>query len=199
MSNIPTVPGIDNEKLTKLARSLLRQGTDPDDLKLLKAMQVVLPDEVGDPGVPATFSFDELEGLINILDTSRPLKAKMDPSQWVVLTYQLEDLERYLEFDWRITSYQLHVNARTKTLKFSGTIAHVFAIPGHPRYGEGTPQPPKEFEFSMDDFEMIQQIALSRVIAATDYKFDPVAGTFDVSYLYKFSSQGCSFATLDIP
>lgn len=189
MTDIATVPGIDNEKLTRVARSLIKD--DNGTLKMIKAFQVVVDDE------PVMLSFDELEGLINILDTYRPLKARLEPSQWVILTYQLNDLEQFLKEDWRIVKYSLHVNARTKTLKFSGSIQHIWSIQEHPEFGKGPLRGAKEFEFTLGDFEIIQQMALSRVIALRGPEYEPVAGTIDVSYLYKFGPEGISFATLN--
>lgn len=192
MTDIATVPGIDNSKLTRLVRSLLKQ--DGDDLKIIKAIPVVIDD--GEDPNPVTLSFDELEGLIKILDTRRPLSVVLEPAQWVCLTYQLTDLEQLLQEDWRITKYSLYVNARTKTLKFTGELYHIWSIPGHSAYGQGPIRPSKSFEFNMGDFDVIQQVALSRLIAAKDEKFSVVAGTIDVSYLFKFSPEGSSFATV---
>lgn len=192
MTTIKTVPGIDNTKLTQVARSLILNADDPDNTKLLKAFSVIVD---GVSATPVTLSFDEIEGLINIMDLQRPLKAKLDPSQWVIMTYQLNDLDGLLVDGYRVTAYDLVFNADTKELLFSGVINHKNCIIEHPEYDASVVLPAKHFEFKLEDFDIIQQIAISRVMASRDSKFEPIAGTFDLSWSYSFSAKGVTFVT----
>jgi len=192
MSLINTVPGIDNAKLTLVARSLIKNADDLDNTQLIKAFTVVVD---GTPPKVVTLSFDELEGMMNILDLGRPIKARLEPSQWTILTYQLDDLDKLLGEGYRITEYILALNAKTNVLSFSGVIKHITTIPEHGDYDPESTLTPKEFEFALGDFEVIQQIAISRVMAGWDTNFEPVAGTFDVSWTYSFSPNGVTFTT----
>lgn len=193
MTTIKTIPGIDNTKLTEVARSLIKHTDNPVETKLLKAFTIIVD---GTPPKAVVLSFDELEGLINILDTTRPLKARLEPSQWTIMTYQLDDLEQLLLTGWRITKYQLELDHETKVLSFTGQINHKACIPTHPDYDPAVVDAPKLFEYNLGDFEIIQQIAISRVMASRDSKFEPVAGTFDVSWLYSSSPEGVRFSTI---
>lgn len=192
MTTIKTVPGIDNTKLTQVARSLIINADDPDNTKLLKAFSVIID---GVAATPVTLSFDEIEGLINIMDLQRPLKAKLDPSQWVIMTYQLNDLDALLVDGYRVTAYDMVLNADSKELLFSGVINHKSCIVEHPEYDASVTLPAKHFEFKLEDFDVIQQIAISRVMASRDSKFEPIAGTFDLNWSYSFSAKGVTFTT----
>lgn len=192
MSFIKTVPGIDNAKLTLVARSLIKNSDDPDNTQLVKAFTLVVD---GTPPHVVTLSFDELEGMMNIMDLGRPIKARLEPSQWVIMTYQLNDLDKLLGEGYRVTEYVLELNAKTSVLSFTGTINHINCIVDHPEYDESVSITPKVFEFVLGDFEVIQQIAISRVMAGWDTNFEPVAGTFDVSWTYSFSPSGVTFTT----
>lgn len=190
MTTIATVPGINNKKLTDLVRSLIKYGKD--DVRLIKALNVVID---GDTPRVETFSFDELEGLMNIVDLHRPIKVVLDPAQWVVITYQLEDLEELMMQGYLLTNYVLDLDADLKVLTFTGVIRHETTIPEHPNFNIDSTFASKEFEFVLEDFDAIQQMAITRAMASRDEKFNPVAGSIDVSWVYSFSKDGINFGT----
>lgn len=192
MTDIKTIPGIDNAKLTKLARSLILNADDPDNTKMLKALTVVVD---GTPPEAITLSFDEVEGLINIMDLYRPIKARLDITQWVMMTYQLNDLIDLLETGYLITEYILELDAQTKVVTFEGIITEAKCIPEHPEYNPSVVSSPKLFSFTLGDFDIIQQIAVTRLMAQKDPKFEPVAGTFDISWTYVFKDSTVTFET----
>lgn len=192
MTTIKTVPGIDNTKLTEIARSLVKNSHDPDNTQLIKAFTVVI-DTI--PPKAMTVSFDELEGLINIMDLTRPIKAKLEPAQWVIMTYQLNDLDALLGEGYRVTEYVINLDAGERAITFTGTISHVSTIKAHPEYNPESTISSKVFEYILEDFDIIQQMAITRVMASRDVKFDQVAGTFDVSWTYTFAPSGISFST----
>lgn len=193
MTNIASVPGIDNAKLNKLARSLLVNLNDPENVQLVKAVTVLVD---GDPQ-PITVSFDELEGLINIIDTSRPIHVRIDPSQWVIMTYKLEDMTELQEKGYRVVDYVLDLDSVNRILKFNGTMYHTSTIETHPDYDPSVEISALAFDFVMLDFDMIQQIAITRTMASCDKNFEKVAGTFDVCWIYNASPNGIHFTTKD--
>lgn len=197
MTLIATPPGIDNAKLSLVARSLILNADDPENTKLLKLFNIKVTGADGFP-VEVPMSFEELDGLMNILDLGRLIPVKIEPVQWAVLTYGLKDLEELLRGEWRVTEYSIDLDAEKRVASFVGTVNHIHCIVGHPEYNALVARAPKVFEYELGDFDIVQQMALSRVIAAREPKFDPVAGTFDVSYVFSVSPKGVNFATKGI-
>lgn len=193
MTYVSTPPKIDNAKLTAVARNLLINADDPTNTKLFKAFNILTED-----GAVHQLSFNELEGLINIMDLQRPIDAKIDPTGWLIMTYSLDDLESLLAEGWRVTEYVLTLDAAKRTMSFTGTINHIHCIVGHPSYDPLVKRAPKVFEYLLGDFELLQQTALTRVMAGIDPSFGQVAGTFDVSYTFTWGRDGIKFETAGV-
>lgn len=191
MSNINTVPGIDNAKLTAVARSLIMNGDDVGNTKLVKALNILID---GTPPVKYALSFDELEGLINIMDSTRPIRAKLDPAQWVIMTYQLNDIDNLLVEGYRITNYVIDFDTKTKNIIFTGTIRHFSTIPSHAEYDPTKNITAKEFEYTLGDFEILQQLAIARVISTVSPELEGVANMFDFSWKFEFNQGAIQFS-----
>ena len=170
----------DNAVLNDVARDCLVKTDDPNKTMLRRGFKVVTED-----GVIHELTFNQLDGLINILDLSREVSG-ITPLQYISQTYNLTDLIELGKTGWVVPEYSITVLQSTKTVRFEGKLTM-----------EGMVE--KIFTFALGDFDFIQQFSLSRVIANQSEKLAEVAGTFDMSYTYTVSPNGITLKSLEIP
>lgn len=168
----PTIE--DSQILNEVARDLLI--VDAGVTKLIKRFKVLTED-----GVVHELSFNQLDGLINILDPNRST-AKITPLQYLVNHYGINDLIELGRQEWYVASYSIAVLADPKTVRFDGVMS---------KAGEVN----KIFSFALGGFDFIQQLSLAKCIAAQHDDFSVIIGTYDVSYLYHFGDGKHSVTT----
>lgn len=169
----------DNNVLNEIARDCLVTTDDPNTTMLRRGFKLLTED-----GVVHELSFAQLDGLINILDLSRDV-AGITPLQYVITTYDIQDLLDMGSAGWLVPEYSITVMHNIKTVRFDGRLTQV----GHVD---------KEFSFALGDFDFIQQFSLSRVISTQAEQLKVAAGTFDMSYVYTFGPEGITLKTLEI-
>lgn len=170
----------DSHVLNHIARDLLVPTEDKDKTMLRRAFKLVTED-----GVVHEVSFNQIDGLVNILDLHREV-ADITPIQYLTQAYDIKDLTAMGEQGWAVSEYTLEVLHGPKTVRFDGTLVR------NPEDGE------KVFSFALGEFDFIQQFSLSRIIAAQAERLSPVAGTFDYSYTFHWGPKGIVIKPLEI-
>jgi hypothetical protein len=161
----------DSAILNHVARDLLVPTDDPMVINLRRSLKVVTED-----GVIHDLTFEQVDGLVNILDLSRETPL-ITPLQYLVTAYNLEDLVQMGRDGWAVTEYSIQVLHLARTVRLDGVL-----------HKEGSVD--KEFTFALGEFDFVQQFSLSRVISAQREELKVVAGTFDMSYTFAYDPQG---------
>lgn len=174
MTYIATPVIQDSEVLNSIARDLLFK--EDEQIKLKRYFKVVTED-----GVIHEITFNQLDGIINILDSTREVPP-ITPLQYLVAQYDLKDLVELGEQEWVVPRYRIVLMSDTKTIRLEGLLT---------KFGHTD----KEFTFALGGFDFLQQLSLARCIALLDTKFADMVGTFDVSYLFEFSPEGISISS----
>jgi hypothetical protein len=167
----------DNEVLNHIARDMLT--TNQEGQTMLKRRVRVATEN----GVIHELSFSQMDGLLNILDTTREIPV-VSPLQYIIQTYNLEDLVHLGKDGWIVPEYTVMVIATNPTpmVRFEGKLI---------RHGSMD----KEFAFALGGFDFIQQLSLARCIAKVDERFEQVTGTFDVDYTFTTGPEGTKVFT----
>ena len=163
----------DSPVLNHIARDLLIPDEDPNKTLLKRSFKVVTED-----GIIHDVTFEQMDGLINILDLSRVVP-RVTPMQYLVTAYNIEDLIEMGRDGWAVTDYEVRVHQKAHLVRFEGVL--------HKEHSAD-----KIFSFQLGGFDFIQQFSLSRVIADQHEKLKPVAGTFDMSYTFRYGPNGIS-------
>lgn len=159
----------DSEILNHIARDLvIVQDGEP---MLKRGMKIATSN-----GVVHEVSFAQLDGLLNILDTTRKVDT-VTPLQYLVQHYDLKDMVTLGKDGWTVPTYTIMVMADTKTVRLEGTLTRPGSID-------------KVFTFALGGFDFIQQLSLARVIAGVNDAFEQLIGTFDASYTFKTGPEG---------
>lgn len=164
----------DSEVLNHIGRSLVVQ--EGEEFKLKRYFKVLTDD-----GVAHEVTFSQMDGLINILDTSRSVPP-VTPVQYLVVQYDLKDLVALGEQGWVVPEYMIILMAETKTVRLEGLLRKG----GHVD---------KEFTFALGGFDFLQQLSLARCIAALNKDLETVIGTFDLSYRFQTGPEGTVIST----
>lgn len=164
----------DSEVLNHIARDLLL--TNGEISKLQRRFKVLTGD-----GIVHEVSFSQMDGLLNILDSTRDIP-QITPLQYLVQHYNLQDLVEMGKAGWNSPSYHITVLADIKKVRLDGILAKENYLD-------------KEFTFALGEFDFIQQISLARCIATLDEQLKPVIGTFDVNYKFTFGPEGLKVTT----
>lgn len=164
----------DNHVLNHIARDLIRVGDEPGKTFLRKALRIATED-----GVLHELSFNQLDGLLNILDQNRTV-IEITPLQYLVQLYNLEEMIELGRTGWEVTEYDIILIQASKTIRFEGKL-------NSPGFNE------KIFKFALGGFDFVQQFSLSRIIAAQNEKLSMVAGTYDMDYRYSYGPEGIKF------
>ena len=161
----------DSVILNHIARDLLTPSEDPNKTLLRRSFKVITED-----GVIHDVTFEQMDGLVNILDLNRETPS-ITPLQYLVTAYDLEDLVAMGRDGWAVTDYTIQVLHLARTVRLEGVL-----------HKEGSVD--KVFTFALAEFDFIQQFSLSRTIAQQREEFKEVAGTFDMSYTYTYGPTG---------
>lgn len=164
----------DSDVLNHIARDLVI--TKGETIKLHRRFKLVTED-----GIIHEVSFTQLDGLLNILDSTRDTPP-VTPLQYLVQHYGLQDLVDLGKDDWIVPTYDIAVLADTKTVRLEGLLTRVGYVE-------------KEFFFALGEFDFIQQLSLARCIAGLNDEFKPLIGTFDVSYMFTTGPDGMQVTT----
>lgn len=165
----------DNEVLNHIARDMLT--TNPEGQTMLKRRVRVATEN----GVIHELSFAQMDGLLNILDTTREIPV-VSPLQYIIQTYNLEDLVHLGKDGWMVPEYTVMVMGEARTVRFEGKLTRQGSMD-------------KEFTFALGGFDFIQQLSLARCIANVDPRFEQVTGTFDVNYTFTTGPEGTKVYT----
>lgn len=166
----------DSEVLNHIARDLLVPSEKPNEVLLRRSFKLVTED-----GVIHDVTFEQMDGLVNILDLSRETPL-ITPLQYLVTAYGMDDLVTMGKDGWAVTEYSIDVLHQARTVRLEGVLAK-----------EGSVD--KEFSFALGGFDFIQQFSLSRVISSQREELKPVAGTFDMSYTFTYGPTGFTIRT----
>lgn len=161
----------DSEILNDIARDLLIPSDNPNETLLRRSFKVVTEE-----GVIHDVTFEQMDGLVNILDLKRETP-HITPLQYLVTAYGLDDMVTMGLDGWAVTEYSISVLHQARTVRLEGVLRR-----------EGSVD--KEFTFALGGFDFIQQFSLSRVISGQRPEFKDVAGTFDMSYTFTYSPTG---------
>lgn len=161
----------DSAVLNHIARDLLIPSDTPNETMLRRSFKVVTED-----GVIHDVTFEQIDGLVNILDLNRETPF-ITPLQYLVTAYNLEDLVQMGRDGWAVTEYNITVMHLARTVRLDGVL-----------HKEGSVD--KEFTFALGEFDFIQQFSLGRVISAQREELKVVAGTFDMSYTFSYDPKG---------
>lgn len=168
----------DIEVLNHVSRDLLVSTEDPNRTMMRRYFRVVTED-----GVVHDLTFQQLDGLINILDLHREMST-ITPLQYLVNSYDLKDMIELGKDGWGVESYTIVVMHNAKAVRFEGTLIKESFTD-------------KIFSFALGDFDFVQQFTLSRIISQQAEALAPTAGTFDFSYSFEYSPKGLSFKALE--
>lgn len=168
----PVVP--DTEVLNHIGRDLLiKEG---DEFKLQRRIKIVTSE-----GLVHDISFAQADGLLNILDSTRETPP-CSPLQYLIAHYGLTDLVELGKEEWVIPEYTIVLMHNTKTVRFEGKLSRASYVD-------------KEFTYALGGFDFIQQLSLARCIASLNKDFEPVIGTFDVTYKFSYGPEGINITT----
>lgn len=172
---------IDNAKLNAVARSMLHDVADPNKTKLSKTFQVM-----DKSGQAHTFSFEELSYLMAILDRKQPIEGSNDVLNALVTIYALNDLIECIKAGYGVTQYTVKINNKNKSVDLVGKLEKLSTNKNHPTYDPTDKSKALVFEYLLEDFDFVQQITLSRLIASLNTSLEEVAFTFDVDYVFEW-------------
>lgn len=191
MTRIAEPAMVDHVVVNEVALSLFK-GMGTDTIRMQKFFTVV-----DDKGTKRQVSFDQLEYLINLVDLDRQYLVRYSPTIFLIEHYAISDLKDLAAEGWVIPHYVIEVDSDKEIVQFSGDLVHSKTIEAHPDYEPGFIANTKSFEFTLERFGLIQQMGLSRVIAALHEKVSSVAGTFGVSYVLDWNMGELHLKTLD--
>lgn len=159
----------DSEILNHIARDLVLVKDGETMLK--RGMKIATSN-----GVVHEISFAQLDGLLNILDTTREIET-VTPLQYLIQHYALDDMIAIGKEGWLVPEYVIVLMAENKTVRLEGILSRTGSVN-------------KEFSYALGGFDFIQQLSLARVIAGTNEAFKQLIGTFDASYTYRTGPEG---------
>lgn len=162
--------------LNDIGRDLLINTDEPNKTLLRRSFKLLTED-----GVVHEVSFEQMDGLINILDLGRETPI-ITPLQYLVTAYGLSDLTSMGEAGWAVSEYIVTVMHNSESVRFEGRLT----LPGNVD---------KVFTYALGGFGFIQQFSLSRVISSQHEKLAEVAGTFDMTYTFSFGPDGIKLNT----
>lgn len=171
------------DTMDKLTKSFIKETTD--GTILYKEMQIL-----DDDGQVHVLHFDQVASLVEIL-SGRHQSLMLQPQQYLVTQWVLNDLIEISKDGYVIVEYSIDVKPKAQQTIFSGKLAHVTTIKAHPQYSaEEQVSGTKEFSYTLNQFGVVNQIALSHSIGNLIKREQPdneFAGTFDVGYIFKWS------------
>lgn len=162
----------DSPVLNHIARDLLIPSDDPNLIQLRRSFKLVTED-----GIIHDVTFEQIDGLVNILDLNRATDCPITPLQYLVTAYNLEDLVTMGRDGWAVTEYSIQVMHQARAVRLEGVLHKEASVD-------------KVFTFALGEFDFIQQFSLSRIISDQHEDLKVVAGTFDMSYTFSYGPHG---------
>ncbi|QEM41731.1 hypothetical protein [Pseudomonas phage vB_PaeM_PS119XW] len=179
--NYPFVDTMD--KFDKITKGLIFEHQAEGESETMISHELSILDN---DGVVHSLHFNQITSLIDTITGKHP-SLELPPQLFLITQYLLEDLKEVGEKGFVITEYFIDVLPSGNKAIFRGTLAHKSTVDGHPDFDPESTVGKKEFEFSLNQFSILQQIALSHCIANLHEECAVFRGTFDVEYTFHWT------------
>lgn len=171
------------DKFDKITKGLMFEHTTDGTSETMMAHELSILDNEGQAH---TMHFNQVVNLIETLTGKHP-SLQMAPQLFLISQYMLTDLEDVGKKGFVITEYFIDVHPSGNRATFRGTLLHKSVVEQHPDFDPESTIGSKEFEFSLNHFSILQQIAISHCIANLHDECDGFRGTFDTEYTFHWT------------